>query len=305
MTQNFHDPYQAEDALTASGLNERLSDLDGAITQRTAAGSAAGDLAIFNGTNWERLAAGNAGQALVADSNTANGVAWGEYAPLFYLDMNSLVVESGNIVQASINGARMTGGAGTASLFIDANNSGVNGLIDGSLEANTFYQVRALEQDGTGQIDGCLNEWGPEFVLPDGYVSSVMVGYVRTNGDGDLIEQVSSGGKLRRTVYRADTTAAPFLIMDGVNVNHTQWDSVSASFLSPLAFMVTVYVVRANAGGVLSIRTQEGMVHNFLPVGVMGGIYDLPIVAGGFEITASGSGNEAVTMQVQGCWEAL
>jgi hypothetical protein len=77
MTTNYHIPHSGGDDLSATELNSVYSDLDTQITANASSNpvTTKGDLVTYD-TSATRLAVGNNGEVLTADSSESEGIAW-------------------------------------------------------------------------------------------------------------------------------------------------------------------------------------------------------------------------------------
>lgn len=283
MTQNYHTPHGAGAALNAAVFNQVYSDLDSAITAN----------AVGTGTD---------GQVLVSDAAAASGRRWADFAPAGYVDGYYVSVSSG-VVTVSAGIARDDTGVDamrrTTAITIDPLGTGLNGLDTGGLAFNTWYRIYVIKNPSTSAVGGLMSS-SDSPLMPSGYTLKRRVGWARTGSTGVLYRQEMIAG--RRVTWIEDTTLSPFAVLAAFNVSNVAWDAVScAQVLPPRARLALVYFDRANAGGVLRIRTNAAQVLNFAPVAVTGGTDWLPVSAAqGFEITSSAAGVENVNMQVQG-----
>jgi hypothetical protein len=283
MTQNYHTPHGAGAALNAAVFNQVYSDLDAGITAN----------AVGTGTD---------GAVLVSDSAAASGRRWADFAPAGYVD-GYYVSVSGGVVTVSAGIARDDSGVDamrrSTAITIDPLGTGLNGLDTGSLAFNTWYRVYVIKNPSTAAVGGLMSS-SDSPLMPSGYTLKRRVGWARSSSTGALYRQEMLAG--RRVMWIEDTTVSPFALMAGFNVSNSGWDTINgAGVLPPRARLALVYFDRANAGGVLRIRTNAAQVLNFAPVAVTGGTAWLPVgAAQSFEITSSAAGIENVNMQVQG-----
>lgn len=285
MTQNYHTPHSIGFALTASSFNGVYSDLDAGITSNNP------------GT-------GNDGEVLISDASATNGRRWGDYAPMGYVAgyrvdvAGSVVTVSAGVARASNNADNLQSTGGFA---IDPLGTGVNGLDTGALGNNTWYRVFAIKNPTTQAVAGLMSISDTP-TMPAGYTLRRRIGFVRTNASATMHRQVTLGsGIARRVMWLEDTTAAPFLLLNQLNVN-TTWDSINAAgVVPPTSQQMICYLERLAAGGILRMRAAASQVMTLAPVAIIGAPMEIPLTTSqGFELISTAAGDEDVTVQALG-----
>ncbi|MBZ0296086.1 MAG: hypothetical protein K8L99_26235 [Anaerolineae bacterium] len=310
MTQNFHTAIGVGDPWNANIVNVPLSELDSAITQRTAAFTTKGDLLAFNGSQPVVVPILAGGFFLMADSTADAGVSWVRLMPAYYI--SGLAVDcDGTDVTIGIGACGDGGNSRTmingSTITIDPDTVGANGLDSGSLSANTWYYVWLIQNLETFNVRGLLSTSPTSPTMPTGYTLKRRIGSVLCGSAGTLLKQRMDGvGVMRRVVYLEDTTATPFKVMDEKNVSNASWDTINLIGCVPsTANTVFGYFSRANAGGVLTVRSDSDQVLQLCGVGAREFYVELPIASTAFDIKSDASGDEDAIFHVWGYTESV
>lgn len=121
--------------------------------------------------------------------------------------------------------------------------SGIGGLDTGSVAADTWYYVWLCA--GTTGVGAVISTSSSAPTLPSGYDDyKRRIGAVRTDGSSDLRRQrtIPGGGCVREVRYTAIAYAAPYLILDEVNLGNGS-GAANAVDCSPLVPASSTWVV--------------------------------------------------------------
>lgn len=270
MTQNYHSPHAVGADITASAINQRLSDLDSGITSLNGAvnaldvGVAKGDLYVFNGTSLVRVAVGANGTVLQADNTQSAGVRWGVAdAPPGFIKGMEVTVGASTITIApgvcrsdddTLTIRRLTA---AGNISINPAVVGANGIDVGALGASAWYRVYAIYNPGTDTTAGLMSTSASP-VMPSGYTVKRRVGFAKTTSGSVLYRSQQTGsGDLRRVLWVEDTSAGDFLIWNAINVG-ASWVSQSMSVVCPPGCRSAIcYHERPATGAAIFMRVDS------------------------------------------------
>lgn len=313
MTQNYHSPHATGADITASAINQRLSDLDSGITGVNSAvnaldvGTTKGDLLVFNGTSLVRLPVGANGLYLVADSTQSAGVRWGAAdAPAGFIKGMEVTVGASTITIApgvcrsdddTLTMRRLTA---AGNISINPATVGANGLDVGALGASAWYRVYVIYNPDTDTVAGLLSTSASP-TMPSGYTVKRRVGFAKTTSGSVLYRSYQTGsGDVRRVRWVEDTSAGDFLIWNAINVG-ASWTSQSMSVVCPPGSRSAIcYHERASAGAAMFMRVDSAQNMKLSNNAALSMVLDVPLdTSQAFEYIG-GTGDEDATLHAQG-----
>lgn len=221
-------------------------------------GQTQGDLYLFNGVTWRRLAIGTAGRVLTSQGAGADPdwfeapLAKGEILDLTvtFLTTSTVRIEVGECrADNNINDIRHTVVA-TA----DITASGTNGLDTGVEAASTWYDLYVIG-DPAGNTASLLVVQGNVPALPGAFTRKRRVGIIRNDAGSNFINFVQTGSQRTRTYFLQESTAVTTLLSGGAAVTPTV---VALGTLVPPTTQTVHLGVHQNGGPNVDIHRTTG-----------------------------------------------
>lgn len=155
------------------------------------------------------------------------------------------------------------GGATTVANFSGTASTatgGANGLDSGSVAANTWYAVWAILAAGTGASAVLLSTSGSGPAMPSGYTHKARLGWVRTDGSGNLMRTLQLGRRVQYVVTAGSNTANLPIMASGTAGSPTTptWVGIStAGVVPPTASTIRLIAQQLATGGALIVAPNS------------------------------------------------